>query len=254
MKKQRALDYDGLDGILRKSEKPESKPALVKYFRAIPVITALVVSVLLLQKLYMNPSSLLQNFSSKVSEQTSSQASHEDSKIQETPVSPNTKLSAPSSPENEPPANITEANEGQTIAHSKAQVISTLPAQTALIPGDDKAKPSANNADFTVYFKLVSNKKPQLSKAGTRKLIHIAQRCPNLISLTGHTCNLGTDAANQLLGWARASALKKLLIAHGIDRKRIITASKGMRKPAKSNDTLSGRASNRRAELYCLEP
>jgi OOP family OmpA-OmpF porin len=248
MKKQRELDYDGLDGILRKFEKPESKSARLKHLWAVAAIVVLVVIVYRIQKLSRTalPTeiALAQNFSSRTAEQTSSQASHKNSNIQETAVLP---------PENErlteTPTHVTEAGKGQTIAHSKAQVISTLPA----IADDGKVKPS-NDADFTVYFKLVSSKKPHLSKAGTRKLIRIAQHCPNLIRLTGHTCNLGTNAANQLLGWARANALKKLLIAHGINRKRIITASEGMAKPAESNDTLSGRASNRRAELYCLEP
>jgi OmpA-OmpF porin, OOP family len=271
MKKRGSLDYDGLDGILQQSDKPQLKPAWVKSLWTIPVIIALAVSVFLLQKLSQTPLSTkttsAQNFPSKASEQTSNPApliskqvlttSHENSKIKETPVLPDTKISAVLTPENvrlkEPPPNVTPVNEGQTIAHSKAQVIPTLPAKTPLISGDDKAKPSTD-AIFTVYFKFYSSKIPLLSKTETKKLIHFAQRCQNLISITGHTCNLGTDSANQLLGWARANALKKLLITHDIRVQRIVTASKGMRKPAESNDTLSGRASNRRAELYCLEP
>jgi len=140
-----------------------------------------------------------------------------------------------------------------TLAQKKAQVIPSLPAKTPLISGGDKAKPSAD-AIFTVYFKFDSSKKPLLSKTETRKLINLAKRCQNLISLTGHTCNLGTDAGNQQLGWARANALKKLLITNGIPAQRIVTASKGMRNPVAPNDTKSGQALNRRAELYCLEP
>ena len=249
MEKRRSLDSDGLDGILQQSDKPQFKPAWVKSLWTIPVIIALAVSVFLLQNLSQTPLStkttLAQNFPSNASEQTSIPAplnskqplttSHENSKIQEIPT------------------NVTVGNEGQTIANSKAQVIPTLPAKTPPISGDDKTKPSIDDI-FKVYFKFESSKTPFLSKNGTKKLIHFAKRCHNQISLTGHTCNLGTDAANQLLGWARANALKKLLITHGIQAQRIVTASKGKRNPAESNDTLAGRASNRRVELYCLEP
>ncbi len=297
MKKRGSLDYDGLDGILQQSEKQKFKPAWVKLLWIVPVIIVLTVSMFLLQKPSQRPLStnvtLAQNLPSKASEQTSIPApliskqtlstSHENSKKQETPVLPDTKISTTLTPKNVPhtesPTNVTEVNEGQTIVHSKAQVnptlaaktpvtevnegqtiehskapvSPTLPAKTPPISGDDKAKPSTD-AIFTVNFKFESSKMPHLSKTETKKLIHFAQSCQNKISLTGHTCNLGADATNQLLGWARANALKKMLITHGIPAQRIVTASEGMRKPVESNDSLSGRASNRRAELYCLEP
>ena len=271
MKKQRSLDYDGLDGILHQPVKPQSKPAWIKALWAIPVIIALAVSVFLLQKISHPPlptkTTLAQNFPSNASEQTSNPAplisrqalttSHENSKIQETPALPETKIPGELTPENvlltKPPTHATEVNEDQTLAHSKAHTVPTLPAKKPLISGDDQAKPSIN-AIFTVYFKFDSIKPSLLSKTGTKKLVNFAKRCQNKISLTGHTCNLGTDEANLQKGWIRVNALKKLLIANGIPAQRIVTASQGMRKPAKSNDTLSGRTLNRRVELFCLEP
>lgn len=271
MKKQRSLDYDGLDGILQQSDKSQSKLAWIKALWAIPVIIALAVSVFLLQKLSHPPlpskTTLAENFPSNASEQTRNPgpliskqaltASHENSKLQETLVLPETKIPGVLTPENvlrtQPPTHAAEVNEGQTLAHSKAHAVAILPAKTQLISGDNQTKLSAH-AIFTVYFKFDYSKPSLLSKAGTKKLINFAKRCQNKIRLTGHTCNLGTDEANLQKGWIRANTLKKLLIANGIPAQRIVAATKGMRKPAESNDTLSGRASNRRVELYCLEP
>jgi OmpA-OmpF porin, OOP family len=269
MKKQRSLDYDGLDGILHQPLKTQSKPAWINALWVIPVIIALAVSVFLLQKISHPPlptkTTLAQNFPSNTSEQTRNSAPiiskqalstwHENSKIEETPALPETKIPSVLTPENvfltKPPTTATEGNEDQTLAHSKAHAVAILPAKTPLISDDNQARPSAN-AIFTVYFKFDDSKPSLLSKAGTKKLINFAKRCPNKISLTGHTCNLGTDEANLQKGWIRANALKKLLIANGIPSQRVVTSSKGMRKPAESNDTLSGRALNRRVELFCL--
>jgi outer membrane protein OmpA-like peptidoglycan-associated protein len=274
MKQRRSLDHDGLDGILQPSDKQQSKPAWFRSLWTIPIIIVLAVSVFLLQKLSQTPSSttttLAQISPSTASEQISSAAPvttkqalttpPENSKAQVAPAPPETTPSAVSTTENsplsEPTTNAAPVNDKQTIPPSvennKAQAAPAAhPVVSTTTSGND-AKPSADVL-FTVYFKLDSNKPSRLSKTETRKLINLAKRCQNLIGLTGYSCNLGTDAVNLQLGWARANALKKLLTANGIPAQHIITASEGMRKPAASNDTKSGRALNRRAELYCLE-
>lgn len=69
------------------------------------------------------------------------------------------------------------------------------------------------------------------------------------ISIIGHTDNSGTKEYNDKLGLARANELKRYLVSKGANPDQILTSSKGETQPLESNDTDSGRALNRRAEL-----
>ena len=73
-------------------------------------------------------------------------------------------------------------------------------------------------------------------------------------TIEGHTDNIGTDAYNDDLSARRAAAVKTALVRdHGIDQASLSTAGHGERRPIESNDTLSGRARNRRVELVCAQ-
>lgn len=70
------------------------------------------------------------------------------------------------------------------------------------------------------------------------------------LSVEGHTDSIGTEARNLELSRARAEAVKAALVARfGIDAARLKPAGFGASKPVESNDTLAGRARNRRVEL-----
>ena len=76
---------------------------------------------------------------------------------------------------------------------------------------------------------------------------------PNIrIRIVGHTDNVGTEQANQLLSQGRADALRDELVARGIDAGRIETLGRGEKEPVASNDTEEGRALNRRVEFTIL--
>jgi OOP family OmpA-OmpF porin len=51
------------------------------------------------------------------------------------------------------------------------------------------------------------------------------------ILVTGHTDRIGTDAYNQKLSQRRADAVRKYLVAHGVNDIRIKTAGKGESEP-----------------------
>ena len=71
-------------------------------------------------------------------------------------------------------------------------------------------------------------------------------------TIEGHTDNIGSDAYNDDLSARRAAAVKTALVRdHGIDQASLSTAGHGEPRPIESNDTLSGRARNRRVELVC---
>jgi outer membrane protein OmpA-like peptidoglycan-associated protein len=74
------------------------------------------------------------------------------------------------------------------------------------------------------------------------------------VTIEGHTDNIGSDRYNDDLSARRAAAVKTALVRdHGVDESLIATAGYGERRPVESNDTLAGRARNRRVELVCAK-
>ena len=70
------------------------------------------------------------------------------------------------------------------------------------------------------------------------------------LSIEGHTDNIGGDAYNLDLSKRRAAAVKTALVDHyRVAADRLTTAGFGPSRPKESNDTLAGRARNRRVEL-----
>ena len=69
------------------------------------------------------------------------------------------------------------------------------------------------------------------------------------IHITGHTDNVGTDQANQILSEGRANAVKADLVKRGVAEDRITTEGKGESEPVADNDTEEGRQLNRRVEF-----
>jgi outer membrane protein OmpA-like peptidoglycan-associated protein len=70
------------------------------------------------------------------------------------------------------------------------------------------------------------------------------------IAIRGHTDSLGAPDYNLNLSARRAEAVKQAIVSgHGINPGRISTSGAGMSEPKAPNDTLQGRAQNRRVEL-----
>jgi len=73
------------------------------------------------------------------------------------------------------------------------------------------------------------------------------------IEISGHTDNVGTASFNELLSQKRADAVVNYLLAKGIDKKRLSAKGYGQSKPVDSNDTVEGRAANRRTEFEIIK-
>ena len=73
------------------------------------------------------------------------------------------------------------------------------------------------------------------------------------ISVIGHTDSTGPDAVNNPLSVSRAQSTRDYLVARGVSSTRISVAGRGEHEPIASNDTESGRAANRRVEIYIAE-
>jgi outer membrane protein OmpA-like peptidoglycan-associated protein len=70
------------------------------------------------------------------------------------------------------------------------------------------------------------------------------------LTVEGHTDNIGGDAYNLNLSKRRALAVKEALVAqYNIAPDRLANDGFGASRPVESNDTLEGRARNRRVEL-----
>lgn len=69
------------------------------------------------------------------------------------------------------------------------------------------------------------------------------------IRITGHTDDVGSEKANQILSEGRANAVRDELIKRGIAPDRIEAEGKGESEPIADNATEEGRAKNRRVEF-----
>ncbi len=66
------------------------------------------------------------------------------------------------------------------------------------------------------------------------------------ITITGHTCHIGSDKANANVGLRRANCAKQYLVDCGIEGARIKTQTAGNREPVAATKDLQGRLANRR--------
>jgi outer membrane protein OmpA-like peptidoglycan-associated protein len=74
-----------------------------------------------------------------------------------------------------------------------------------------------------------------------------------LLSLEGHTDNVGRAKYNQKLSQLRTESVLKWLVQNGIDRKRLKATGYGSSVPLADNDTEEGREKNRRVEFHIRE-
>lgn len=73
------------------------------------------------------------------------------------------------------------------------------------------------------------------------------------LTIVGHTDSTGSDAINDPLSRERAMAVRDYLSSRGVSASRVTVAGRGSHEPAASNDTDSGRAANRRVEIFLSE-
>jgi outer membrane protein OmpA-like peptidoglycan-associated protein len=81
------------------------------------------------------------------------------------------------------------------------------------------------------------------------------QENPNTnVVIIGHTDSTGSDSINQPLSVDRASRTRDYLAGRGVNPNRITIEGRGSREPIASNADASGKARNRRVEIYVAEP
>jgi outer membrane protein OmpA-like peptidoglycan-associated protein len=105
---------------------------------------------------------------------------------------------------------------------------------------------------YGIYFSFNSDKIRDESQRVLKEIADILTKHPDWkLSVDGHTDNIGGSGASNLdLSNRRAAAVKKALVEqYHINPGRLATAGHGASMPKATNDTLEGRALNRRVEL-----
>jgi outer membrane protein OmpA-like peptidoglycan-associated protein len=104
---------------------------------------------------------------------------------------------------------------------------------------------------YGIYFSFASAAIREESQPVLKEIADTLARNPSWkLSVEGHTDNIGGDAFNLDLSKRRAEAVKQELVTHyHIEPDRLTTVGYGATRPKESNDTLEGRARNRRVEL-----
>lgn len=69
------------------------------------------------------------------------------------------------------------------------------------------------------------------------------------VDVYGHTDSTGSDAYNQALSERRADSVAQYLTTRGVESARLEALGYGETQPVASNDTVEGRAQNRRVEI-----
>ncbi|MBF0164152.1 MAG: OmpA family protein [Magnetococcales bacterium] len=69
------------------------------------------------------------------------------------------------------------------------------------------------------------------------------------VEIQGHTDRIGSASSNERLSKQRAEAVRDYLVGHGIQSERLQVIGLGFEQPVASNDTVEGRAKNRRVVL-----
>ena len=73
------------------------------------------------------------------------------------------------------------------------------------------------------------------------------------VRIVGHTDSTGSDAINNPLSQDRAASTRDYLVARGVPFDRFMVEGRGSHQPVASNDTVDGRARNRRVEIFVGE-
>jgi outer membrane protein OmpA-like peptidoglycan-associated protein len=118
--------------------------------------------------------------------------------------------------------------------------------------GLEKALANQQKADiYSIYFSYNSDALRDESTPTLKEIADIMARHPDWrLTVNGHTDGIGGDQANVELSKRRAAAVVNALVtSYHIEASRFKSAGFGKSQPKDTNDTLEGRARNRRVEL-----
>lgn len=151
---------------------------------------------------------------------------------------------------------LSGCDSGPSAPKSQSPAPQGQPAATAS-PSPSASSPSALPRDFAaagdlkdIHFDLDQARiRPEAAKVLDSNVRWLKSRRDMVVLIGGHADERGADEYNAQLGERRAEAVKKHLVAQGIEANRIMTTSHGERQPlcADHKETCWGK--NRRADF-----
>ena len=108
---------------------------------------------------------------------------------------------------------------------------------------------------YGIYFDHDKSEIQSVSEPTLKALADFLKKKPELaIEVQGHTDNTGASGYNQTLSEQRADAVVSYLHAHhGIALDRLVAKGLGDKQPVATNDTVDGRARNRRVDVLPVQ-
>ncbi len=107
-----------------------------------------------------------------------------------------------------------------------------------------------SDAGFDVNRSVI---RPQLGAVLDKFAQGMRDNATTQIRIIGHTDSTGSDAINNPLSRDRAASTRDYLAARGVAANRMAIDGRGSHEPVASNATESGRAQNRRVEIFVGE-
>jgi flagellar motor protein MotB len=139
-------------------------------------------------------------------------------------------------------------NVGET---SKRMVRISYPVERTTDPIEEKLKADGRAEIYGIYFDFAKATIRPESELVLKEIADVMARNPAWkLSVEGHTDNIGRAAANLDLSTRRAAAVRQALVdRYHVAGARLSPSGYGASRPKETNDTLEGRARNRRVEL-----
>ncbi len=143
---------------------------------------------------------------------------------------------------------------GAAVGYTMDKQIKQLKEQTAGSGVDvtetDGGKAILVNLPDGVTFDVGSSTlKPAFRDTLDRVAQSLIEYPNSLIDVYGHTDSTGSNSSNQVLSESRARTVMNYLISRGVPASRIRSQGFGETMPVASNDSIDGRARNRRVEI-----
>jgi outer membrane protein OmpA-like peptidoglycan-associated protein len=146
---------------------------------------------------------------------------------------------------------------GQKVMTEQVTRIDLPPAEGGGAAGGaglaDQLRKSCHVELSGIYFNTGSARLLEESQPALKTIAQlVVQSKEPVLTVEGHTDNVGTAEFNQTLSEKRAAAVREALVSQfSVPPARLVTKGFGFTRPLESNDTVAGRARNRRVELAC---
>ncbi|MDR1097456.1 MAG: OmpA family protein [Tannerella sp.] len=144
---------------------------------------------------------------------------------------------------------------GKKMDRQKQELEQVLPEDTNVEVVEEEGQAPALKVTFDsgILFATNSSTVSDASKTALRNFAGNLEKNPDTdLKVIGHTDNTGKVDYNQTLSEKRAKSVYDYLLEQGVSSKRMIYEGKGIHQPVADNNTVEGRAKNRRVEIMIM--